>query len=130
MRRLQAIDARVGDRVRRLREANGLTREQLAERAGRSASFVAKLELGTGRGRLETWDLMAKALGTTLAELFVEEPLPRAAGAREAGTVRFGATDEQLAALALHARALDATALAALVTIARQLADPSRRPRS
>ena len=73
---------------------------------------------------------MAKALGTTLAELFVEAPIVRVTGARETGAVRYGATEAQLAALALHARALDSTSLAALVTIARQLADPSRRPRS
>jgi transcriptional regulator with XRE-family HTH domain len=122
MARLKGIDAVVGERLRKLREANGLSREKLAERAGRSASFVAKLELGEGRGRLETWAQMAKALGYTLAELFTD---PSAAtGAREPVALRrlSGAHHDQLNALVAHARALEPEPLQALITIARHLA--------
>ena len=126
MARLKGIDGIVGDRLRKAREANGLSREKLAERAGRSASFLAKLELGVGRGRLETWSRLAKALGFSLSELFAEPP--PTGGVREpAGSYRRAgshgtATQEQLTVLTAHARNLDHEQLAALITIARGLA--------
>ena len=80
MARHKGIDAVVGGRLRKLREANGLSREQLAEIAGRSPSFLAKLELGSGRGRLETWSRLASALGMSMSELFSESLSPPGSG--------------------------------------------------
>ena len=126
MRRLVGIDARVADRLRELRSASGLTHEQLAERAGLSTRFIGKLERGESRGSLETWDQVARALGMPLADFFVAPTVStRASGAREASK-RYGATDAQLTVLTSLARALDRRALAALITIAREMTDKPR----
>lgn len=53
-----------GEQLRRLREAAGLTQEQLAERAGMSAKGISALERGERqRPYLQTVDALAEALG-------------------------------------------------------------------
>lgn len=60
-------------RLRGLREARGLTQEDLAERCGLSASFASLLERGERSPSYETLLLIASALGVSVSELFVEE---------------------------------------------------------
>lgn len=62
---------RLGVRVRSVRQACGLTQEQLAERAGLHPTYVAKIETGARLPSLETVDRLAEALGVPLA-LIVE----------------------------------------------------------
>lgn len=89
----------VGQRVRRRREVLGLTREQLARRAGLSVRFLAQLEKGDGNISLGRFADVAAALGATPAELLadsqVEEvrrgPVVALVGLRGAGKSTIGA---------------------------------------
>jgi transcriptional regulator with XRE-family HTH domain len=127
MRKLEPLHARIGARVRRLREANEWTREYLAERAELSLGYVARLELGRSQGTLGTWDQLARALGTTLSELCREEST-RPRSARE-GRRQYGAS-ERLEVLQHHAQELGSEALSVLIKVAHELADQARRSRS
>ncbi|GDX82238.1 shikimate kinase [Deltaproteobacteria bacterium] len=63
---------RVGSRVRRVREAAGLTQAELARRSGVSLRFVADVERGAGNASLLRLGELATALGVSLAELVIE----------------------------------------------------------
>src|SRR3989442_532627 len=62
-----------GDRLRRLREQQGLTQRQLAERAGCHLMTVAKLEAGTQEPAWPLVQALARALGVTCLAFAVEE---------------------------------------------------------
>ena len=57
----------VGERLRRLRQAAGLTQEALAKRLGTTQSAIARLERGRQRTSLEAVDRVAGALGCDVA---------------------------------------------------------------
>ena len=61
------MSERIGERIRRLRLAAGLSQRQLAKLAGVSQSLIAKIELGLVNPRVETvkriLDALEKALG-------------------------------------------------------------------
>ena len=59
-----------GGRVQALREAHGLTQEQLAEKIDRSVDTVSNIERGANSTRIETAGRIAAVLGVTLPELF------------------------------------------------------------
>ncbi len=59
----------VGERVRELRKAKGLSQETLAELSGLHPVFVSRVETGKVKGSLCTYQALADALGTTLAAL-------------------------------------------------------------
>lgn len=59
----------VKNRIRELREARGLTQEDLGEKVGRTKHQILRLENGSVKLDLETADKVAVALGVTLAEL-------------------------------------------------------------
>jgi transcriptional regulator with XRE-family HTH domain len=60
----------IGDNVKRLRAAAGLSQQALATVAGLSVSIVSQLEQGTSQDpRLSTLAALAKALSVTLDEL-------------------------------------------------------------
>lgn len=63
---------RVGARVRRVREAVGLTQAELARRSGVSLRFVADVERGAGNASLLRLGELATALGVSMAELVVD----------------------------------------------------------
>jgi len=63
------VSARFGARIRALRQEQGLSQEQLAERAELSRDAVVRLESGERGPRLETVAALASALGTTLPDL-------------------------------------------------------------
>lgn len=65
----------VGRNVRRLRQAAGLTQEQLSERVGFGQNYVSSLEGGKRNITVVTLFEFAQALGTTPAALVSEEPL-------------------------------------------------------
>ena len=57
----------LGERLRELREARGLTRDQLAQRARVSAIYIRKLEAGDRVSpALPTLERIAEALGATV----------------------------------------------------------------
>jgi transcriptional regulator with XRE-family HTH domain len=63
-------------RLRELREAAGLTQEQLAERAGMAWRTVTHLEGGDRKPTWETVLALCRALGTEVGE-FAREPAGR-----------------------------------------------------
>jgi XRE family aerobic/anaerobic benzoate catabolism transcriptional regulator len=86
----------VGEKVRRRREALGLTRRQLAERSGLSERFLADLERGDGNISLVRFVAVAEALGQSAADLLapVQErgrrPIIALLGLRGAGKSTVG----------------------------------------
>lgn len=60
----------IGARLREARHERGLTREELAERAGLSTDLIAKLEQGQREtARISSLSRLANALGITLSDL-------------------------------------------------------------
>jgi putative transcriptional regulator len=64
-------------RLKEIREAQGLTREELAARVGCSRMTILRLERGDGRPNARDLDKLAKALGVTVKELLTEAAPPR-----------------------------------------------------
>jgi len=62
-----------GRRVRKLREAQRLSQEQLAERAGMHRTYLSSLERGQRNVGLDNIIALAQALGVSAARLFDEE---------------------------------------------------------
>lgn len=67
----------VGGRVAEARRERGLTQEQLAERVGKSAKWVQRVESGTENLELDTLSTFANALATTPASLLLPPIVPR-----------------------------------------------------
>jgi transcriptional regulator with XRE-family HTH domain len=67
----------VGQNVKRLRIAAGLSQAALAERMGVDRAYVSGLELGQRNPTIVTLWHIAKALGVKLRPLFEEEKPPR-----------------------------------------------------
>ena len=67
--------ANLGDRVRALRAQRGLTRKRLAIAAGVSERHLANLETGQGNASVMLLRQLARALGSTIAELVGEDSL-------------------------------------------------------
>ena len=59
----------MGRVVRRLRDEQGVSQEDLAEAARLDRTFISMLERGRQRATLETALALAQALGLTLSEL-------------------------------------------------------------
>lgn len=59
-----------GQRVRQLRQARALSQEELAFRTDLDRTYVSGIERGKRNVGLRNVDVLARALGVTLAELF------------------------------------------------------------
>ena len=68
---MKTIEERFGHRVRELREAKGLSQEELAFKVGVHRTYLGGIERGERNPSLKNIDLVAKALGISLAELFL-----------------------------------------------------------
>lgn len=75
--RADELSTELGQRIRALRLAKGLTQESLAEAADISVSYLSMIERGERMPHLLTLDAIAAALGDRLGEFFDCE---RAAG--------------------------------------------------
>ena len=64
------LKRRFGRQVQALRDAKGLTQEQLAERIGRSVDTVSNIERGVNATRIEVAYQIAVELGVSLPDLF------------------------------------------------------------
>ncbi len=64
---------RIGEIIRRLREARGLTQTVLARRAGLSRMHVIRIERDDISPTLDTVEKVAKALGVTVRTLLPKE---------------------------------------------------------
>jgi len=60
---------RLAARLKALRATRGLSQEQLAERAGISRTYLARLETARQDPTLSTMERLAKALKVAVAEL-------------------------------------------------------------
>ena len=88
--------ATLGRRIRSLRAARGFTLKELAERAEFSSRFLVQLESGTANVSVRKLAALARALGTTPAELLsgpggeAEMPVIALLGLRGAGKSTIG----------------------------------------
>ncbi len=67
-----ALAGEFGALIRRLRYAKGLSQEGLAEAAKLERAYVGMIERGETNVSVRTASRLARALGTTLAEIFAE----------------------------------------------------------
>ncbi len=69
--------AQLGEDLRGLRRAQGLTLEDLAEASGKSVSFISKIERGHARPSVTTLQELAGALGVPVGWFFeTDGPVP------------------------------------------------------
>jgi transcriptional regulator with XRE-family HTH domain len=64
------IEKSLGERIAELRKANGLTQEQLAEKAGYSVEFISLVERGLNAPSVAGLAKIAKALKVEVKDLF------------------------------------------------------------
>jgi transcriptional regulator with XRE-family HTH domain len=60
----------VGEKIRALRESQGLLQRELAHKAGVPVRTIGRIERGEVDVRLSTLDKIAKALGVSIKEFF------------------------------------------------------------
>jgi transcriptional regulator with XRE-family HTH domain len=65
-----ALERYVGNTIRDLRRANGLTIADIAERAELSRGMLSRIENGQTASSLESLNRIARALGVSLSTLF------------------------------------------------------------
>ena len=68
----ETLARRFGKLVRRLRQERGYSQEEFSFRVGLHQTYVSSVERGERNVTIGTADRIAKALGTTMAELFGE----------------------------------------------------------
>jgi transcriptional regulator with XRE-family HTH domain len=68
----EELAKRFGELVRRLRQEKGYSQEEFSFRVGLHQTYVSSVERGERNVTIGTADRIAKALGTTLANLFGE----------------------------------------------------------
>lgn len=71
-----------GLRVRELRQAQGLTQEDLAERCGLFRTYMSRIETGAANPTLTMVHALATSLGVPIAALFGAEVVAPAIGSR------------------------------------------------
>jgi transcriptional regulator with XRE-family HTH domain len=64
-----------GDRIRQLRQAAGMTQEDLAERCGLFRTYMSRIETGKANPTLSMICALATSLGVPVVELFGNSPL-------------------------------------------------------
>jgi transcriptional regulator with XRE-family HTH domain len=68
----EMLAKRFGELVRRLRKERGYSQEEFSFRVGLHQTYVSSVERGERNVTIQTADRIAKALGTTMADLFEE----------------------------------------------------------
>ena len=68
----EMLARRFGELVRRLRQERGYSQEEFSFRVGLHQTYISSVERGERNVTIQTADRIAKALGTTLADLFGE----------------------------------------------------------
>ena len=71
------LDLYIGERIRELRNQNGLTQEELADRTELTKGFISQLERGLSSASVATLSDIVTCLGTNLSEFFREEQTPQ-----------------------------------------------------
>ncbi len=68
----ETLARRFGEVVRRLRQERGYSQEEFSFRVGLHQTYVSSVERGERNVTIQTADRIAKALETTLVDLFGE----------------------------------------------------------
>lgn len=71
-----SVDKRVADRVRSLREEQGISQAELARQAKIARSHLSQIESGNNVPSVVTADALARALGVPITQLVAEEEQP------------------------------------------------------
>ena len=71
------IEKKLGRRIAELRKANNCTQQRLAEKTGYSIEFISLVERGINAPSVAGCELVAKALGVSVAELFAFDEVRR-----------------------------------------------------
>ena len=75
---MSELSKQIGERLRALRLAAGLTQEQLAERADKHTTYIGQLERGEKNATIESLCKLARALEVPAAQLLAHLPGPNA----------------------------------------------------
>ncbi|TCT02244.1 cupin domain-containing protein [Aquabacter spiritensis] len=70
---LADMDVRLGQRIRHLRKARGLSLKEVAERSGFSISFFSQIERGLSSPSVRVLASLAHALNVNIGSLFAED---------------------------------------------------------
>lgn len=70
---MSEVQARLGARVRDLRQQRGWTQETLGERAGLSYKFIGEIERAIGNPTIDSIDQIARAFGLDIGLLLHRE---------------------------------------------------------
>lgn len=95
----------IGQRVRRLRKARGLSQEQLAERAGISVTHMSHIETGNTKLSLPVLVSLSEALSVPADDLLHEPVTAKTASFREIAALLEGCSARQLQIIADIVRA-------------------------
>ena len=66
----QDLEQTLGARIRLIRISRGMTQEELGNRANVRRTHIVQIEKGNFSVRVDTLNLLAKAFGISLSELF------------------------------------------------------------
>lgn len=67
------IEEQIGEKIRNLRNQNGLTQEELADRTELTKGFISQLERGLTAPSVSTLSDIVECLGTNLSDFFHED---------------------------------------------------------
>jgi len=67
---MEAITQEIGNRIRRLRQKQGITQEKLAEKADLHHTYIGQVERGEKNLSVATLEKILEALGITFSEFF------------------------------------------------------------
>ena len=67
------IAQKLGERIRLIREARGLSQERLAEKSNLNTSFIGQIERGNKKPTIASIEKIVNALDITFEELFAFE---------------------------------------------------------
>ena len=71
------LEEQIGRKIRDLRNQNGLTQEELADRTELTKGFISQLERGMTAPSVSTLEDIVTCLGSNLSDFFKEESQPQ-----------------------------------------------------
>ncbi|MFO7661016.1 MAG: cupin domain-containing protein [Chloroflexota bacterium] len=94
-------EVNVGQRIRALREVEGLSLRALAERCGLSINAISQIERGENSPTVSSLHLLATALGVSIADLFKDEQQQNVLYVRPADRLRSEARGVRMESLGI-----------------------------
>lgn len=95
MMNVGGVDTNIGRAIRKMREAKGMSREALAEIAGVSESHLKKIESGTRRPGISSYQRILKAMDADIVIENSEEESVKGSCIKKAREILIGCTDKQ-----------------------------------